>query len=119
VLVNASQRMLAVQLLEKKKDKKENDVKSEGHLLIKVATDGRFTVSTTPDPKGAAAAAGAGSGTMGASGGAITEITQDAQSGGTVATAAVAGASMSDANPNTTNNSNRPSPNGRGGATTR
>ncbi len=45
VLVNSSERMLAVQLLEKKKDKKPN--KSEGHLLIKVATDGRFVVSTT------------------------------------------------------------------------
>lgn len=57
VLVNAQQRMLAVQLLDKGKNKKPNESKAEGHLLIKVATDGRFTMSTTPDPKAAEAAA--------------------------------------------------------------
>jgi hypothetical protein len=49
VLVNASQRMLAVQLLDKNKrnDEKKNETK-KGHILVKVGTDGRFAITTTP-----------------------------------------------------------------------
>ncbi len=61
VLVNAQQRMLACQLLEKKpKSKTDAEIKKaqdEGNLLIKVATDGRFTVSRTPNPKASVTAA--------------------------------------------------------------
>lgn len=46
VLVNAAQRMLAVQLVEKKKDKTDANAKTAPHMLVKVATDGRFTVTT-------------------------------------------------------------------------
>jgi hypothetical protein len=46
VLVNSSQRMLAVQLGDKTKERRPIDV----HVLVKVATDGRFSVGSTPDP---------------------------------------------------------------------
>lgn len=46
VLVNAAQRMLAVQLVEKKKDPKSEPKPNAPHLLVKVATDGRFTITT-------------------------------------------------------------------------
>jgi hypothetical protein len=56
VLVNASQRMLAVQLIEKgKKNDDKKDAKT-GHILIKVATDGRFVITNTPAQPNAAAA---------------------------------------------------------------
>jgi hypothetical protein len=56
VLVNAAQRMLAVQLVESKASPKP-ELKEEGHLLIKVATDGRFTITKAPTPKAATNAA--------------------------------------------------------------
>jgi hypothetical protein len=58
VLVNASQRMLAVQLLDKsnRKDEKKNEEK-KGHILVKVGTDGRFAITTTPVTSAAPTAA--------------------------------------------------------------
>lgn len=46
VMVNAEQRMLAVKLAERKKDTAEVKVNNASHLLVKVATDGRFIVTT-------------------------------------------------------------------------
>ena len=54
MLVNAQQRMLAVQLNDKKAVKPKADAT---HVLIKVGTDGRFTVGTTPETKPATAPA--------------------------------------------------------------
>jgi RING-type zinc-finger len=49
VSVNASQRMLAVQLVDRTKDK--SDHKAGGqHLLVRVGTDGRYTITAAPDP---------------------------------------------------------------------
>jgi hypothetical protein len=54
VLVNAAQRMLAVQLIEKKKEKADAKAKTASHMLVKVATDGRFTVTTATPTKAVA-----------------------------------------------------------------
>ena len=56
VLVNTSQRMLAVQLIEKKGEPKTKIPNgcADSHLLIKVATDGRFTFQLTPTVSAAA-----------------------------------------------------------------
>lgn len=59
VLVNASQRMLAVQLVERKKDNVEATAKNAPHLLVKIATDGRFII-TTATPANAVASAATG-----------------------------------------------------------
>lgn len=58
VLVNASQRMLAVQLIDKSKPRDEKKDEKKGHVLIKVGTDGRFIITTTPvtSPPGTTAA---------------------------------------------------------------
>jgi len=47
VLVNSAQRMLAVQLADKNKQRRPADV----HALVKVATDGRFTIGQCPESK--------------------------------------------------------------------
>jgi hypothetical protein len=51
VLVNSAQRMLACQLTDRNPQRRPAD----SHLLVKVATDGRFTIGFTPEPKDAAA----------------------------------------------------------------
>ncbi|HZZ98487.1 MAG TPA: hypothetical protein VFG51_01010 [Candidatus Saccharimonadia bacterium] len=48
VLVNSAQRMLAVQLADRNKQRRNN---VENHLLVKVATDGRFTIGHAPESK--------------------------------------------------------------------
>jgi RING-type zinc-finger len=49
VFVNASRRMLAVHLIDPTKDKSDKSVGP--HLLIRVGTDGRYTVTAAPDPR--------------------------------------------------------------------
>jgi hypothetical protein len=48
VLVNSAQRMLAVQLGDRNKDRQRKPM--DTHLLVKVTTDGRFTIGHTPNP---------------------------------------------------------------------
>lgn len=57
VLVNAAQRMLAVKLVDRKKDQADTKASNVPHLLVKVATDGRFTITTATAANAVASAA--------------------------------------------------------------